>query len=132
MSLNICLEKLPTSRIISGRSLLSCMRKKCRCNVQKLFQKRGASEQKEMHLTFLTSDGYIFSVFPLKGYSGVCLPPSRSSLQTDGIHSFSNLRNDCTITIHCSICLQQETAIKKQLTATNNAQSSTKLQQQFK
>ena len=27
--------------------------------------------------------------------------------------SFSNLRKDCTITIHCSLCLHQETAIKK-------------------
>ena len=40
-------------------------------------------------------------------------PLERSSLQTASLRSFSNLRNDRTITIHCSIRLQQETAIKK-------------------
>ena len=39
--------------------------------------------------------------------------------------SFSNLRKDRTITIHCSLCLQQETAIKKPLIATNNEQHQT-------
>ena len=64
------------------------------------------------------------SLSKLKGYSGVSLinntpwhwrrpPLERSSLQTVSLHSFSNLRNDRTITIHCSICLHQQTAIKK-------------------
>ena len=41
-------------------------------------------------------------------------PFEKSSLQTASLRSFSNLRNDRTITIRCSIRLQQETAIKKQ------------------
>ena len=52
--------------------------------------------------------------FYLKGYSSVNLihaPPQK---------------------IHCSLCLHQETAIKKPLIATNNAQNITKLQQQYK
>ena len=54
-------------------------------------------------------------------------PLERSSLQTASLHSFSNLRYDRTITIHCSICLQQETPIKKPqimlITATNFSNS---------
>ena len=52
-------------------------------------------------------------------------PLGRSSFLTASLCSFSNLRKDHMITIHCSLCLQQETAIKKPLTATNNAQNST-------
>ena len=40
-------------------------------------------------------------------------PLERSSLQTASLRSFSNLRNGRTITIHCSLWLQQDTAIKK-------------------
>ena len=39
-------------------------------------------------------------------------PPSRS-LQTTSLCSFSNLRKDRTLTIHCSLRLQQDTAIQK-------------------
>ena len=62
----------------------------------------------------------------LKGYPGVNIihglthhdnqvrpPLVRLSLQTASSRSFSNLRNGCTTTRHCRICLQQETAIKK-------------------
>ena len=62
----------------------------------------------------------------LKGYSGVKLihglthrhrvrtpPPQRSSFPTASLYSFSNLRNDHMIIIHCSKRLQQETAVKK-------------------
>ena len=59
-------------------------------------------------------------------------PLKRSSFPTASLCSFSNLRNDRMITIHCSLCLHQETAIKKPLIATNNAQNSIKLQQQYK
>ena len=40
-------------------------------------------------------------------------PLERSSLQTARLCSFSNLRNNRMITIHCSICLYQQTVIKK-------------------
>ena len=52
-------------------------------------------------------------------------PLERSSFPTASLCSFSNLRKDRTITIHCSLCLQQETAIKKPLIATNNEQHQT-------
>ena len=41
----------------------------------------------------------------------------RASSPTDSLCSFSNLRKDCTITIHCSQWLHQETTIKKPLIA---------------
>ena len=63
----------------------------------------------------------ILSEFALKGYSGVNLihktapAPERSSFPTVNLCSFRNLRKDRAITIHCSLCLQQETAIKNPL-----------------
>ena len=39
-------------------------------------------------------------------WHGVRPPLERSSFPTASLHSFSNLRKDCTITTHCSICLQ--------------------------
>ena len=58
-------------------------------------------------------------------------PLERSSLQTTSLRSFSNLRNDRTITIHCSLCLQDETAIKKPQimlrTATNFSNSTNRV-----
>ena len=59
-------------------------------------------------------------------------PPQRLSFLTTSLCSFSNLRNDRTIKIYYSLCLHQETAIKKPLIATNNAQNSTKLHQKYK
>ena len=58
----------------------------------------------------------------LKGYSGVSFP-------TASLSSFSNLRKDSTITTHCSLCLQPRNHHQK---ATNDAQNSIKLQQQYK
>ena len=41
-------------------------------------------------------------------------PPQKgSSLQTTGLLSVRNLRNDRTITIHCGLHLQQETAVSE-------------------
>ena len=72
---------------------------------------------------------FYFSIAPvvtLKGYSSIHLihglthhdteldpPLERSSCPTASSCSFSNLRKDHMITIHCSLCLHQETVIKK-------------------
>ena len=77
--------------------------------------------------------GWQYLWISLKGYSGVnlihglthCDRPPRQIKFSASVCSFTNLRKDCTITIHCSLCLHQETAIKKSLIATKHQTSAT-------
>ena len=65
----------------------------------------------------------------LKGYKRSNTPwhHVKLSFPTTSLRSFRNLREDRTI-LHCSLCLQPRNRHEK---ATNNAQNSTKLQQQY-